>query len=255
MDLKLPKRTCMSLFGRWPRFNTCLRMALGLLLGFTIATAASAQALQPRTEVLSPPSGKGSIAVIVSGASGLALYRDIATKLAALGYYVVLMNGNDVLIQSNDQSQGVSALRFVIAEAQAAPQALGGKVALIGYSLGGGGVLVNSGALDDLVSAVVAYYPAISWMGEDMGPLASSLRAPVLLLAAGNDERPCCKIGSMRALEAAPKKVGFEMVVYPEAGHGFNLPNSPFVYRASESEDAWARTVAFLRRVHPARPD
>lgn len=163
------------------------------------------------------------------------------------------MNGNDVLIQSKDQGPGVSALRSVIAEAHAAPQALGGKVALVGYSLGGGGVLVNSGALDDLVSGVVAYYPAISWMGDDLAPLASSLRAPVLLLAAGNDERSCCKIGSMRALEAAPKKTGFELVVYPEAGHGFNLANSPFVYRASDSDDAWSRTVAFLRRVHPAR--
>jgi carboxymethylenebutenolidase len=119
--------------------------------------------------------------------------------------------------------------------------------------MGGGGVLVNSGALDDQVSAVVAYYPAISWMGEDAGPLAASLRAPVLLLAAEKDDRSCCKISSMRALAAAPKKVALELVVYPEAGHGFNLTNSSFVYRANDAEDAWAKTVAFLGRLHPPR--
>ena len=42
----------------------------------------------------------------------------------------------------------------------------------------------------------------ISWMGEDMEPLASSLRAPVLLLTGEKDGRACCKIVSMRALEA-----------------------------------------------------
>lgn len=227
----------------------CSRLALCVVLGFTIVSAATAQS-PPQREIFAPASGQGPVVVVVSGASGVALYRHIATKLAALGYYVVLMNGNDVLIMSNDQSMGVSALRSVIAEARSAPQARSGKVALVGYSLGGGGVLVNSGALGDLVSAVVAYYPAITGVGEDMGPLASSLRAPVLLLAAEKDERACCKIASMRALAAAPKNVTLELVEYPEAGHGFNLPNSSFVYRPGDTEDAWAKTVMFLARMH-----
>lgn len=231
--------------------KSCSRLALCLVLGITIVSAATAQSPPPQREIFAPASGQGPVVVVVSGASGLALYRDIATKLAALGYYVVLMNGNDVLISSNDQSMGVAALRSVIAEARSAPQARSGKVVLVGYSLGGGGVLANSGALGELVSAVVAYYPAITWVGEDMGSLASSLRAPVLLLAAEKDERPCCKIVSMRALAAAPKNVALELVVYPEAGHGFNLPNSNFVYRASDAEDAWAKTVTFLARMHP----
>jgi dienelactone hydrolase len=230
-----------------------LCLILALALGVMLISTATAQTPQPQREIFAPASGQGSVVVVVSGASGVALYRDIARKLAALGYYVVLMNGNDVLMMSNDQSAGVSALRSVIGEAQSAALALPGKVALVGFSLGGGGVLVNSGALSDLVSAVVAYYPAISFVGDDLEPLASSLRAPVLLLAAEKDERACCKIVSMRALEAAPKKVALELVVYPEAGHGFNLPNSSFVYRASDTEDAWAKTVAFLARMHPPR--
>ena len=246
-------RTSSSPASSWLLTKTCLSLTLALALGFMIISTATAQTPQPQREIFAPASGQGSVVVVVSGASGVPLYRDIARKLAALGYYVVLMSGNDVLIMSNDQSTGVSALRSVIAEAQSAALALPGKVALIGFSMGGGGVLVNSGALGELVSAVVAYYPMISSMGEDMEPLASSLRAPVLLLAAEKDERACCKIVSMRALEAAPKKVALELVVYPEAGHGFNLPNSSFVYRANDTEDAWAKTVAFLGRVHPPR--
>lgn len=237
----------------WALTKACLRLALGLVLGCTILTAGMAQSPQPQREIFAPDSGRGSIVLVVSGASGFAFYRDMSAKLAALGYYVVLMRGDEVLISSTDQSTGVLALRSAIEEAQSAQRALSGSVALVGFSMGGGGVLVNSGALDTRVSAVVAYYPAISWMGEDMGPLASSLRAPVLLLAAERDERPCCKILSMRALDAAPKKVPLQLVVYPEAGHGFNLPNSGFVYRANDAEDAWGKTVAFLDRLHPPR--
>jgi len=55
----------------------------------------------------------------------------------------------------------------------------------------------------------------------------------------------------MRALAAAPKAEPFELVVYPNASHGFNLHDPRFVYSAQAAADAWARTVAFLNRLHP----
>jgi carboxymethylenebutenolidase len=139
-----------------------------------------------------------------------------------------------------------------LSDAQMAPQAAGGKVALVGFSLGGGGVLLHGAPLKDLVSAVVAYYPAITRMGPDMAPLASKMQVPVLLLAGEQDRyNNCCLVESVRALDSAAKaqQAVFELVVYPDADHGFNL--SVPKYRAKDANDAWARTTQFLHRLHP----
>ncbi|MCX5914823.1 MAG: dienelactone hydrolase family protein, partial [Deltaproteobacteria bacterium] len=151
----------------------------------------------------------------------------------------------------HDQS-GATILRTVIVDSQSASQAIPGKVALVGLSKGGAGVLLHGAPLKDQVSAVVAYYPAITLLGSDMTPLAAKLQTPVLLLAGEQDRyMGCCLIESMRALAAAPKAVPFEQVVYPNASHGFNLNDPRFVYSAQDAADAWARTAAFLNRLHP----
>jgi dienelactone hydrolase len=139
-------------------------------------------------------------------------------------------------------------LRSVTVESQSAPQAIPGKVALVGFSLGGAAVLLHSAALKDQVSAVVAFYPAIDWLVSDITSLAAKLQTPVLLFAGEKDD--FCKIESIRALDAAPKAVPFELVVYPNAGHRFILKG--FDYRAQDADDAWAKTAAFLKRLHPS---
>lgn len=213
-----------------------------------------ATAQEPKREVFLPAAEKGAVVIVVSGISGPALYKDYSAKLAGLGYYTVLVDGNDILIRAQDSRAptGAANLRKIIADAQTAPQASGGKVALVGFSLGGGGVLLNGSPLIDLVSAVVAYYPAITSMGPDMVPLASKIKVPVLLLSGEQDRYyNCCLIESMRALASASKAnlAIFELVVYPDAGHGFNLGLR--TYRAEDANDAWARTTRFLRRLHP----
>ena len=107
--------------------------------------------------------------------------------------------------------------------------------------------------LKDQVSAVVAYYPAITVMGWDMTTFAADFQTPVLVLAGEQDYyQNCCLIESMRELAEAPKTVPFELVEYPNAGHCFNL-DVPlfFTYRPEDAADSMARTVAFLNRFHP----
>ena len=232
-----------------------MRFLAFLLLFVELApSVALAQAQNFASEVFLPAAAKGAIVVVVSGVSGPALYRDYCAKLAGLGYYTILVDGKDILIrpQNNRGEDGATNLRKIIADAQIAPQAVGGKVALVGFSLGGGGVLLHGAPLKDLVAAVVAYYPAITRMGSDMAPLASRMQVPVLLLAGGRDRfNNCCLVESMRALDSAAKahQAVFELVVYPDAGHGFNL--SVPAYRAKDANDAWARTMQLLRRLHP----
>jgi len=50
--------------------------------------------------------------------------------------------------------------------------------------------------------------------------------------------------------------VHFELVVYPEANHGFNLKTGASgepmgVYREDDDRDAWRRTVDMLKLYHP----
>jgi len=232
-----------------PLCSVCARFlwfsALSVLFAALITGSAAAQPQELKRENFPPPLGKGAIVVVASGMSGTVAFRDFSSKLSQLGYYTVLVDGNDAIL--------AATLRTVIADSQSAPQAIPGKVALVGFSLGGVAVLLHSAALKDQVSAVVAYYPAIDWFVSDITSIAAKLQSPVLLFAGEKDQHMgCCKIESMRALDSAPKAVPFELVVYPNAGHAFNLQSGMFEYRAQDADDAWARTAAFLKRLHPS---
>ena len=236
--------------------NRLLKLA-PVLIGALLSGSTVAQSEPVAREVFPPAQGKGAIVVVISGSSGTSLFRDFSSKLASSGYYTVLIKGYDVISRWNVYDpQGLANLQSVIADSQSAAEAIPGKVALIGLSMGGAGALFQGGPLKDHVSAIVAFYPTLTRFASDIKPLAASLQVPVLLLAGEIDTYlECCLIDSMRSFDAAPRKVPLELVVYPNAGHGFNLHDRQFIYRDEEAADAWARTLAFLNRLHPARTD
>jgi carboxymethylenebutenolidase len=176
-------------------------------------------------------------------------------KLAELGYYVVLVNGNDISIPGKTGA-GIANLRRVILEAQSADSAIAGRVALVGFSVGGIGVLGHGAPLKEHVSAIVLYYPAISFASPQIEQFASAMQVPALVFAGAQDRYSnCCLLETMRAFEQEPRSVPFQLVVYPGAGHGFNL-DVPLLgtYRKQDADDAWARTLVFLRQHHPTHP-
>lgn len=69
-----------------------------------------------------------------------------------------------------------------------------------------------------------------------------------LLLNYGEDDP--FLIGGVPALEAALRRYGkaFDLKIYPKAKHAFHNDTRPDVYDPEASRDAWARTVAFLKR-------
>lgn len=221
-----------------------------------IFVGCSSESSGPHCETFPPANGKGAIVIVASGYSGPGFYRDFSAKLAAHGYYTVLLDGKDLIDPGRMGLivPGAENLQTVIADSKSSPQAIAGKVALVGFSIGGAGVLRYGANLKGQVAAVVAYYPAITATGWDMRTFAAGLRTPVLLLAGEQDHyENCCLVESMRELAEAPKAVPFEYVEYPNAGHCFNLDvDIPlFTHRPQDAADAWARTVAFLDRLHP----
>jgi dienelactone hydrolase len=205
----------------------------------------------PAQSAYVPPSGRGPVVIMISCISGPADFRSFAIDLAKLGYYTVLLNGNDIV---ENPKEGYVNLKNAIVRAQNSPYGQPGKVAVVGYSFGGRGALFHATKMPDFVSVVIAYYPAISIIAnEDMNALVKEFKVPILVLSGELDKNPCCSIESMRAMESAAKanRVPLELVVYPSASHAFNLKDWPMYYRPEDAADAWGRMVNFLRKHNP----
>lgn len=221
--------------------------SIALLLALSSAVSVAAADPAPTAEVFAPPS-PGPAVIMLSGASGLEAYRSLAQALQQRGYFVDLIDGREVLTREKD---GRAVLTRHIAQARGSASALPGKVAVVGFSQGGGGALLHASTLRDEVAAVVAFYPAISW-APNMIWLAQRVAVPTLILAGGQDRyNGCCLIEDMRALASAAQRQGapLTLVSYPEAGHGFNL--SLGAYRSADADDAWSRTLQVLAEVLP----
>jgi dienelactone hydrolase len=240
--------------------NTLL---IGWIFAFIIAPATAADGLSteespegPAQTAYTPAKGHGPVIIVISGQTGPASYQTYAAELARLGYYSILLAGKDIL---NPQLTGPANLRKAIERAQRSPIAVKGKVAVIGFSLGGGGALYNATYMPDLVSMVIAYYPYTRTWANKIDSLVKRIQVPVLVLAAQRDRyKDCCVIETARDMEAAAKARGtrFELVVYPEATHGFNLKTGARgepagAYRREDDRDAWRRTVDMLKLYHP----
>lgn len=224
--------------------SVCTLMLLALL-----PTQGSAQE-GPAQEVFLPKGDKGPAVIVISGQSGPPNYRNYAGQVAGLGYYTVLIDGKDILTRAQDGAQN---LRNVITKAQASPNGIPGKVMVIGFSQGGGGVLAHAVRMPDLITAAVVHYPAVSW-SKNMSELADRIKIPTLILAAELDSyNNCCLIGAIRELEAAAKskQLPLELVVYPNADHGFNLGGR--YYRGDDTADAWRRAREMLAKHHPLK--
>jgi carboxymethylenebutenolidase len=98
---------------------------------------------------------------------------------------------------------------------------------------------------------------AVAWYGPVMGPtsdiqpktpadLAANLHAPLLGLYAGKDAG--IDLADVQAAAAKARAAGqtVEIVVYPDAPHGFHADYRPS-YRAAEAADGWQRMLAWFR--------
>ena len=249
--------------GHW-FLQALIVLSIGWIVAATASSVYAAEGISteagpegPAQTAYAPSNGQpGPVIIAISGHTGPTSYQAYAAELAKLGYYVVLVDGKDIL---NPEHTGPANLSKAIIRAQNAPNAVRGKVAVIGFSQGGGGTLYNAANMPDLVSMVVAYYPYTKTWADKIDSLVSHFQVPVLVLAGQRDRyKECCVIETAQAMEAAAKAKGvrFELVVYPEANHGFNLKTGASgepmgAYREDDDRDAWRRTIDMLKLYHP----
>jgi dienelactone hydrolase len=207
---------------------------IGMILVADVTTQAHAQSEFP------PPHGKGPVVVVVSGQLGAAHYEPPARQIAELGYDVVLLDGNDM-----EGSHG-KALWAAVEDARKTTHGFPGKVAVVGFSLGGGEALAYASRWPNTVAVVIAWYPATSGI-HDMPGFVRGIKVPVLMFAGESDHyRNCCLADTARAMAVAASAQGlpFELVTYPGTDHDFIFPGPQ--YNAEATSDSWRRAEAKL---------
>ncbi len=214
------------------------RMAamIGLLACVIAASEAHAQQEFP------PPQGKGRVVVLASGVSGPAHYTTVAREIAELGYDVVLFDGNLMLGTHGD------GVKTIIQQAQRMPHALPGKVALVGFSVGGGMCLYFAAQWPDLVAGEVLWYPMNNFI-HDVPGFASRLKVPLVVFAGAKDHfrDGCCLVDLDRRLAAASAAEGkqFKLIVYPDAEHDFVYGGDH--YNPKDYTEAFQQTAEALK--------
>ena len=125
----------------WSRGITICMLSVFFIIA--ICGGCSSETKGPKYEIFPPAVGKDAIVVVASGYTGPGLYSDFSSKLAELGYYTVLMDGKDLFDPGSIGRivPGTENLQTVIAASKSSPQAISWKVSLIGFSVGGAGVL------------------------------------------------------------------------------------------------------------------
>ena len=214
---------------------------IAMLLAMFVPGLAGAQ------ELIRAPSGKGRLVVVLSGATGPGNYQDIATRIAGLGYDVVLFDSNKVIASAQNKNYG-AALRAAISQARQVAGAPAGKVALVGFSLGGGLALGLGSTFADEVAVVSAWYPMTSEI-KNVSGFVGRIVVPVVMFAGTNDDyKFCCLITKADEIATAAKAANapFELTRYAGAKHGFTIPNAD--YDRASTDDALARTAAALKR-------
>ncbi|HEU4519556.1 MAG TPA: dienelactone hydrolase family protein [Microvirga sp.] len=179
--------------------------------------------------------------------------RDVTRRMATEGFlalgldYLSPTGGTPADEEKGREMIGQLKQPDVIASGKAAVAYLkghpngNGKVGAVGFCWGGGAV--NNLAVNEPdLNAGVAYYG-----GQPKAEDVPKIRAALMLHYASLDERINAGIP---AYEAALKGAGkpYEIHMYEGANHAFNNDTNAARYDKTAADQAWSRTVAFLKK-------
>ena len=192
--------------------------------------------------------------------------KDICRRLAKLGYFAVApllySREGDVATMTDVQQilakvvakvpdrQVASDLDATVAWAKSTGKADTAQLGITGFCWGGRQVWLYA-AHNPSLKAGVAWYGPLHLPPSDLRPknpidLVNQINAPILGLYGGKDLGiPVVQIEQMRAaLKAAGKPS--EIVIYPNAGHGFNADYRPS-YNPHAAKDGWKRMQSWFK--------
>jgi carboxymethylenebutenolidase len=193
--------------------------------------------------------------------------RDVCRRFAKLGYFAVApelyARQGDVSSMTDMQeivskvvskvpdAQVMSDLDATVAWAAKTGAADTAKLGITGFCWGGRIVWLYA-AHSPKLRAGVAWYGRLASAATELQPrqpldVVRDLRAPVLGLYGGADQGiPLADVEKMRSALAAAGKPS-EIVVYPDAPHGFHADYRPS-YRPDDAKDGWNRLRAWFEK-------
>ncbi len=245
--------------------HTITTDATGLVAGEVKIPAADGP--MPGYRAMPEGSGPFPLILVIEEIFGVHEYiKDVCRRLAKAGYCAVApelyaRQGDlstmtdvktivrDVILKTPD-AQWIAdldaAASWAVADSKADPDRIG----TMGWCRGGRGVWLYAAHRRDLKAAVAWYGP----MGGDRtdlqpktaGDVAPTIHAPLLALYGGADTGiPVASVEEARdRAKAAGRHV--ELVVFPDAPHGFHADYRPS-YRKDSADQGWARALAFLK--------
>lgn len=216
------------------------------------------------------PEGKGPfpLVLVVQEVFGVHEHiKDLCRRLGKAGYLAIapelyarqgdvskLQRIDEILkfVQKVPDDQVMNDLDATVAWAKKTGKVDGSRVGVTGFCWGGRIVWLYCARPNVTVKAGVAWYGRISHpltANQTQTPLdiAPKLKVPVLGLYGGKDEGiPVSHVDLMRR-EIANAKGPSEIVVYPDASHGFNADYRPSFNKAA-AEDGWAQMLAWFKK-------
>jgi carboxymethylenebutenolidase len=213
--------------------------------------------------------GRLPVVIVVNEIFGIHAYiKDVCHRLANEGFVALAPDYFDragdpstladyaqirPIVDAATHEQVMGDTRGAVAWLREQSFADAGKIGITGFCWGGS-VVWMSAALIPEIKAGVAWYgrlvaPPNSEPGRpwpyDVGAL---VHAPVLGLYGGSDQGILlADVESMRAaLQAADNPTGSEIIVYPDAGHGFHADYRES-YNEAAAQDGWTRALAWFR--------
>lgn len=208
---------------------------------------------QPEGFLALPAGGKGDAVVVLHAWWGLNdTIKAFCTKLAEAGFVAFapdLYHGKvvDQIPEAEALSRGLDASRARADVAAAVKHVLerGGQpergVALIGFSLGAYFALEHSVQDPEQVRSVVVFY------GTREGDYGASKAEYLGHFAESDDLEPQAAVDKM---EADLRRAGRPLTLhrYPGTGHWFFEPDRAQAYNRAAADQAWQRTLDFLKR-------
>lgn len=196
--------------------------------------------------------------------------RDMARRLASVGYYVVLPNlyyrkSRDFWLRvrtpeamvpmfelMNSLTNGLivsdteALIRFVAAQ----PQADARRIGATGYCMSGPFVFAAAAAFPDRIHAIAAFHPAHMVTEKEDSPhlMTGRIRCETYVACAETDK--WAPPETIATLEQAMKQGGmsYRLEWYPGAEHGFVFPRREGVYHRASAERHWERLLALFDR-------
>jgi carboxymethylenebutenolidase len=259
-------------------------MMSGLMSGLTLATTrVEAQVIHTDTagldagEVKIPeadtelpgyfarPQGAGPFPIVVVNEEVFGIHeyiKDTCRRLGKLGYLAVAV---EIYARIGDLSKATDVMPIVskapdatvmsdldgAVKWAAANKGDAGRIGVTGFCRGGRNTWMYA-AHNPNVKAAVAWYGRIMGTATDIQPkrvidIADQINCPLLGLYGGQDTG--IKVDDVQAAATKARAAGktVEIVVYPDAPHGFHADYRPS-YRAADAADGWQRMQDWFKK-------